>query len=143
MLRIIISRYLFERNNSPLPLMLASPLTCAVNPWSVHYKCGMKQNWRHITNMHQNEYKNKQECIPVGCVPPTAVAVSPATHHAPPITHTSRHAHPLPCMPPAMHTPPTRVDRQTPVKTLPSQTSLAGGKGSFTLSDGNNKVDFL
>ena len=100
MLRIIISIYIFERNNSPLPLMLASPLTCAVNPWSVHYKCGMKQNWRHITNMYQNEYKNKQECIPVGCVPPTAVAVSPATHHAPlsripPATHA-----PLPCMPP-------------------------------------------
>ena len=41
----------------------------------------------------------KQECIPVGCIPSTAVAVSPATHaslcHACPC-----HVHPLPCMPP-------------------------------------------
>ena len=35
----------------------------------------------------------QQECIPVGCVPSAAVAVS-------------YHAHPLPHMPPAMHAPP-------------------------------------
>ena len=36
--------------------------------------------------------------------------------HAPPATH-------APC-----HAPPPPVDRQTPVKTKPSQTSFAGGK---------------
>ena len=58
----------------------------------------------------------KQECIPVGCVPPAAVAVSPAPHAS----------HPPPCMPPLPLMPPS-VDRQTPVKTLLSQTSFAGG----------------
>ena len=51
----------------------------------------------------------KQECIPVGCVPPAAVAISPAMHA--PLPHRA-------CSP-ATHAPP--VDRQTPVKTLPSQ----------------------
>ena len=35
----------------------------------------------------------KQECIPAGCVPPAAEAVSPAMHT------------PLPRIPPAMHAP--------------------------------------
>ena len=55
----------------------------------------------------------KQECIPVGCVPPAAVAVSPATHTPPP----------------GMHAPPP-VNRMTDACeniTLP-QTSFAGGK---------------
>ena len=46
----------------------------------------------------------KQECIPVGCVPSAAVAVSHDTHgtpqfHACPHCHT----HHLPCMPSTMH----------------------------------------
>ena len=41
----------------------------------------------------------EEECIPVGCVPSAAVAVSPVTH-APPPTH---HTHPLPHMPPPHH----------------------------------------
>ena len=41
----------------------------------------------------------KQECIPVGCVPSAAMAVSPAMH-AP------HHACPLPCMPHLPCTPP-------------------------------------
>ena len=66
-----------------------------------------------------------QECIPVGFVPPTAVAVSPATHapamHAPTM-HTPGHAHPhhacpchtrpLPCML-VHHTCPHPVNRIT------------------------------
>ena len=59
---------------------------------------------------------SEQECIPVGCVPPAAVAVSPAKHVPP---------HPLPRTPPPC-TPPA-VDRHTPVKTLSSQTLFAGG----------------
>ena len=47
----------------------------------------------------------QQECIPVGCIPPTAVAVSPAMHptlmHAP----SPCYAHPMPYMPHAMHAP--------------------------------------
>ena len=45
----------------------------------------------------------KQECIPVGCVPSTAVAVPPATHA--PLPHVA----PLPCMPPPCTPPPTHA----------------------------------
>ena len=38
----------------------------------------------------------RQECIPVGCVPPAVVAVSPATHAPLPCTPSP----PPPCMPP-------------------------------------------
>ena len=48
---------------------------------------------------------SKQECIPVGCVPPTAIAVFPAMH-APCHACPPRHTHPLLCMPPTMHAPP-------------------------------------
>ena len=41
-----------------------------------------------------------QECNPVGCVPPAAMAVSPAIHS--PTTYAPRHAH----TPPAMHASP-------------------------------------
>ena len=69
----------------------------------------------------------------------------PPRHAHPPATHTT----PLPCMPPVMHTPlpctpsPSTmpplprvmqappVDRQTPVKTQPSQTSFACGNKSL------------
>ena len=59
------------------------------------------------------ELFSKQECIPVGCVPPAEMAFSLATHapwprtppcHAcSPATHAPCHACPLPHMPPAMH----------------------------------------
>ena len=60
----------------------------------------------------------KQECIPVGCVPSTAVAVSPASCHAhpclPPTLQRTPpcHTHPHTCLPdmhahPDMHLPPT------------------------------------
>ena len=45
----------------------------------------------------------KQECIPVGCVPSTAVAVPPATHA--PLPHIA----PLPCMSPPCTPPPTHA----------------------------------
>ena len=44
---------------------------------------------------------HKQECIPVGCIPPAAVATSPAKHI--PLHH---ECVPLPCMPPLPHTHP-------------------------------------
>ena len=47
-----------------------------------------------------------QECIPVGCVPSTAVAVSPATHVPPPYPRTAMHVPLLPCVPPSCHTGP-------------------------------------
>ena len=67
----------------------------------------------------------KQECIPVGCVPPASVAASPArtppARHAPPHMPPLCHAHhplhhtcpsPLPCIPPfATHALP--VNRMT------------------------------
>ena len=50
----------------------------------------------------------KQECMPVGCVPPAAVAVRGGLHQAPPrIRH-----------PPGDQALPT-VDRHTPVNILP------------------------
>ena len=75
----------------------------------------------------------EQECIPVGCILPAAVAFSPATHAPPPRPRTllpcmppatyaphahSRHACPPPCHthPTAMHAP--TVNRQMIVKTL-------------------------
>ena len=42
----------------------------------------------------QIESSLQQECIPVGCVPSAAVAVSPATHVPPPTTHAPHHACP-------------------------------------------------
>ena len=73
-----------------------------------------------------NIYRYIQECIPVGCVPSAAVAVSPTTHtplpcnphHAcPPAMHAPSPHTPLPCTSSATHAPPT--EWQTLVKTLP------------------------
>ena len=48
----------------------------------------------------------KQECIPIGCIPPVAVAVSPATHAPPrPPCTPPCHTCPLLCMRPVMHAP--------------------------------------
>ena len=47
----------------------------------------------------------KQECIPVGCVPPTAVAIPGGLHHAPP---RSRHPSPQSRHPPGSRNPQTR-----------------------------------
>ena len=46
----------------------------------------------------------QQECIPVGCILPGTVAVSPATHAPLPYTSPATHV-PLPHMAPAMQTP--------------------------------------
>ena len=67
-----------------------------------------------------------------GCVCHTPQADIPLGRHPPPGRHTPADI-PLgnpPCPVHAgIHTPP--VDRQTPVKILPSQTSLAGGKYQY------------
>ena len=97
-------------------------------------------NWKNLTksNIDMNDWSknrqfklhrvplttsyliHKQECIPVGCVPSTAVAISPSMHAPllphipPPHTHT-----------PAMQAPPCHThlplwtESQTGVKTLP------------------------
>ena len=36
--------YKLSRRCSPLPLMLASPMTCAVYPWPVDFTCALMQN---------------------------------------------------------------------------------------------------
>ena len=62
----------------------------------------------HKKNIYFNPTKLKiltQECIPVGCIPSAAVAVSTATHTPPRATHA----------PLSYACPP--VDRQTPMKT--------------------------
>ena len=58
------------------------------------------QRYYRISNLETDCIQ--QECIPVGCVPSTAVAISPATHTP---YHAPLHTHHLPCTPPAMHTP--------------------------------------
>ena len=84
----------------------------------------------------------KQECIPVGCVPSAAVAVSPATHAPPPPRHacspTTRPMHTLlPCMPPyharhpaTPHAPPP-TPPWTAFLTHASSTSFADGKNTL------------
>ena len=85
---------------------------------------------------------NKEECIPVGCVPPAAVAVRGALHQAPPLDQASPRTRQLPqtwhsCPPPGTrHSPDpgTPRDQAPPCGhthtckhiTLP-QTSFAGG----------------
>ena len=59
-----------------------------------------RSNILHI--WHWNHHK--QECIPVGCVPPAAIAIF--LPHLPPATHTPAMHIPLPCTPPATHAPP-------------------------------------
>ena len=49
---------------------------------------------------------NRQECIPVGCVPPTSVAISGCVWCTPSCPHTSHpHTPPLSTDPPSLHTP--------------------------------------
>ena len=88
----------------------------------------------------------------LGCVPPAAVAVSPAMHNPlptlprmPPSRMPSCHAHPsLPHMPPATHAPATQapppVDRMRDMCkniTFP-QTSFEGGNNYVAKSDFRN-----
>ena len=79
-----------------------------------------------IKDKHQ-----RQECIPVGCVPPAAVAVSPAMHApphtnplamhtCPPAMHTPNHACLRPCMPPTMHGPDHADPHAYPLPHMPS-----------------------
>ena len=99
----------------------------------------------------------RQECIPVGCVPPAAIAIFPATHTpchtCSPAMHAPHHTCPLPCMPlpctpPAMHMPPPCMPIPLPcmpphcgqnswhtlVKTLPCRNFGAGSKNcSFSV----------
>ena len=84
----------------------------------------------HPPTMHPPAMHAPPPHMPPCHTPPLATNTPP---HMPPC-----HAWPPPCTPhchahpsPAMHAPP--VDRQTPVKTLPSQTSFAGG--NYTLPD--------
>ena len=83
--------------------------------------------------------ETKQECIKVGCVPSTSVAISPTcmppchAHPLPcttPTTHAlPHHAHPLACILPVMHTPPGQTDVRENI-TLPP-TLLVDGKKLF------------
>ena len=81
-------------------------------------------------------FKEQQECIPVGCVPSTAVAISPAMYTCPPCharplshmppsamhvsaMHTSIMHAPLPCTPSSLHVP---LPRMPPAMHAPSAT---------------------
>ena len=72
------------------------------------------------------------------CLPPRSNHTCPpwATTHAAPLEQPCTPSPEQPRMPPlraTMHAPP--VDRQTPVKTLPSQTSFAGGNKYDVISN--------
>ena len=75
-----------------------------------------------ICNKILKHFNLRQECIPVGCVPPAAVAVGGGLHQAPTPPGT-RPPHPQDqTPPPGPDTPQTRpppVDRHTPVNILP------------------------
>ena len=64
----------------------------------------------------------QQECIPVGCVPPAALAIWGVSTRHPPRTR-------LP-LPRSRHPPVNRMTDRCKNITLP-QTSFAGGKNSF------------
>ena len=71
-----------------------------------------------VSSYNKVNIKKKQECIPVGCVPPALYR-----------RRVSLIEHPPDRDPPGQrHPPPPPVNRKTPVKTLPSQTSFTGGK---------------
>ena len=76
----------------------------------------------------ENKNQKNQECIPVGCVPSAAVAVSPATYAPlPPAMHTSLcHGCPLlpcmlpsPCMPPPLPCMPPLCHAHPPLPCMP------------------------
>ena len=117
-----------------------------------HKCCGLFfrcQNCRHGDCLKQSYHW--QECIPVGCVPPAAVAVPGGLHQAPPGSRhppgpgpSDRHNPPREQKPPRDQAPPgTRhspeadppdqalplwKESQTPVETLPCPNFVAGGK---------------
>ena len=64
-----------------------------------------------LLQLQQLQFKKKQECIPVGCVPSAAVAVSPRGRGAP----QCRADIPREQTPPGSRHP--SMDRQTPLKT--------------------------
>ena len=61
----------------------------------------------HSNLQSQLKGKDKQECIPVGFIPSTAVAISPAMHVSPlPVMHAPAMHNPCHACPPAMHASP-------------------------------------
>ena len=101
--------------------LITPPTTRAASPTHpIHRGSHIHRYVHHSVDRLNKIIFLKQECIPVGCVPSAAMAVSPATHapcHAhPPTIHTPHlacplphmppyHTFPLPCMPPAMDNP--------------------------------------
>ena len=91
-----------------------------------------------INHHHQTQYDItswilKQECIPVGCVPPAAVGVRGVPgpgglHQAPPPDQTSPPGAGTPPGPdpPGAGTPPLWTESHTPVETLPSRNFVCG-----------------
>ena len=77
-----------------------------------------------IMNVRRKERKrgrmtdrmDEQECIPVGCVPPTAVAVGGGLHHAPPREQTTPDQAPPQTGTPREQTPPR--SRHSPVNRI-------------------------
>ena len=108
--------------------LITPPTTRAASPTHpIHRESHIHRYVHHSIDRLNKIIFLKQECIPVGCVPSAAVAVSPAMHapmpcmtpsplpHIPPATHSPCHApchaFPLPWTPlchahtPAMHAP--------------------------------------
>ena len=87
---------------------------------------------------------HEQECIPVGCIPPAAVAIWGGLHQAPPRTDTPQSRHPqtryplpeqTPNPPGTRHPPVNRMTNRCKNITLP-QTSFAGCKNERNWTEG-------
>ena len=88
--------------------------------WQYSFLCALFKHDHCITLPHLLEKRpffEKQECIPVGCVPPAAVAVRGGLHQAPP----------GPGTPPGSRPPSLWTESQTPVKISPCPNFVAGG----------------
>ena len=117
---------LLESLPSPFPFppdtahTLLTPLNECVTEWIHEEWSKPKMNgWM----QEKAKRKNEQECIPVGCVPPAAVAVRGGLHQAPPGTRhpqaqTPRDQAPPRTRPPGSR-PPLWTEWQTGAKILP------------------------
>ena len=89
--------------------------------WTISPLIAINGTWNQI----------QQECIPVECVLPALYRTGGSPWQRPPWTKTSMDRNPPGQKPPGQRPPgqgtPPPVVRQTPVKTLPSQTLFAGG----------------
>ena len=94
-------------------------------PGRSHQKSKQGYHWPHKKDLRPPKIIYKQKCIPIGCVPPAAVAAPGGLHqaHPPRIDTPTEIRHPQEQTPPSKH-PPSRCPPGT--ATLPEQTPPLG-----------------